>query len=51
VQTDKDGQFQLTWPHPGMYWNNASAEDDNSGTKLASKRRLSYTATLEVLPE
>jgi uncharacterized GH25 family protein len=51
VQTDKDGQFQLTWPHPGMYWINSSAEDDNSGTKLASKRRLSYTATLEVLPE
>ena len=51
VQTGKDGSFQLTWPHAGMYWINASTQDDNSGSKLASKRRLSYTATLEVLPE
>lgn len=51
VQTGTDGKFQLTWPHAGMYWINASIQDDNSGTKLASKRRASYTATLEVLPE
>ena len=51
VQTGKDGSFQLIWPHAGMYWINASTQDDNSGSKLASKRRLSYTATLEVLPE
>jgi uncharacterized GH25 family protein len=51
VQTGKDGKFELTWPHAGMYWINASAQDANSGVKQASKRRLSYTATLEVLPE
>lgn len=51
VQTGKDGKFELVWPHPGMYWVNASAEDAKSGVKQASLRRLSYTATLEVLPE
>lgn len=51
VQTGKDGKFQFTWPHAGMYWINASVQDNHSGTKLASKRRASYTATLEVLPE
>ncbi len=51
TQTGADGRFQLTWPHPGMYWINASAEDGKSGVKQASRRRLSYTATLEVLPE
>ncbi|HXD36393.1 MAG TPA: DUF4198 domain-containing protein [Rhodanobacter sp.] len=51
AQTGKDGKFRLTWPHAGMYWVNAAAEDNHSGSKLADKRRLSYTATLEVLPE
>lgn len=51
AQTGKDGKFQLTWPHPGMYWLNASAQDDKSGVKQAKLRRLSYTATFEVLPE
>lgn len=51
VQTGKDGKFRLTWPHAGMYWVNAATEDNRSGSKLADKRRLSYTATLEVLPE
>jgi uncharacterized GH25 family protein len=51
VQTGKDGKFQLTWPHAGMYWINATTQDAHSGVKQASKRRLSYTATLEVLPE
>jgi uncharacterized GH25 family protein len=51
AQTGEDGRFQLTWPHPGMYWINASTEDGHSGMKQASRRRLSYTATLEVLPE
>jgi len=51
AQTGRDGKFQLAWPHPGMYWINASTEDDNSGVGQASRRRLSYTATLEVLPE
>ena len=51
TQTGTDGKFELTWPHPGMYWVNASTQDDKSGVKEASKRRLAYTATFEVLPE
>jgi len=51
AQTGSDGKFRLTWPHAGMYWINATTQDDNSGSKFARKRRLSYTATLEVLPE
>ena len=51
TQTGKDGRFTLAWPHPGMYWVNASTQDDKTGVKQASERRLSYTATLEVLPE
>ncbi|MEO9078500.1 MAG: DUF4198 domain-containing protein [Rhodanobacter sp.] len=51
VTTAKDGTFKLTWPHAGMYWINASTQDDHVASRLASKRRLSYTATLEVLPE
>jgi len=51
TETGADGKFSLTWPHPGMYWVNASAEDDKADVAQASKRRVAYTATLEVLPE
>lgn len=51
TRAGKDGKFQLTWPHAGMYWINASTQDGKSGVKQARQRRLSYTATLEVLPE
>ena len=49
--TDKDGKFSITWPHAGMYWVNASTQDDKTGLKQAKVRRLSYAATLEVLPQ
>ncbi|MFC5740420.1 DUF4198 domain-containing protein [Dyella tabacisoli] len=49
--TDKSGKFSLTWPHAGMYWINASTQDDKTEVKQAKQRRLSYTATLEVLPQ
>lgn len=49
--TDKDGKFTITWPHAGMYWVNASTQDDKSALKQAKVRRLSYAATLEVLPQ
>lgn len=51
VTTGKDGKFTLTWPHAGMYWINASTQDDKTSVKQAKQRRLSYTATLEVLPQ
>lgn len=49
--TDKDGKFSFTWPTAGMYWVNASSEDDKTSLKEAKLRRLGYTATLEVLPQ
>ena len=51
VTTDKDGKFSLRWPHAGMYWINASTQDDKASVKPAKQRRLSYAATLEVLPQ
>ena len=50
VTTDEAGSFSVTWPSAGMYWINASVQDDNSTIKNA-KRRAGYTATLEVLPQ
>ena len=50
VTTDETGTFSVTWPGPGMYWINASVSDDKAKTKDA-KRRASYTATVEVLPQ
>lgn len=49
--TDSDGKFSFTWPAAGMYWVNASTEDDRTSVKEAKNRRLAYTATLEVLPQ
>jgi uncharacterized GH25 family protein len=48
--TDESGTFSVTWPGPGMYWMNASVQDDKSKIKDA-KRRAGYTTTVEVLPQ
>ena len=48
--TDESGTFSVTWPGPGMYWMNASVQDDKSKIKDA-KRRAAYTTTVEVLPQ
>lgn len=48
--TDESGTFTVTWPGPGMYWMNAAVQDDKSKIKDA-RRRASYTATVEVLPQ
>lgn len=50
LTTDESGSFSVTWPGPGMYWLNAQVQDAKSTIKDA-KRRASYTATLEVLPQ
>jgi len=50
VTTGADGSFAVTWPEPGMYWLNASAQTP-SDTLPNATRRASYTATLEVLPQ
>lgn len=49
--TDADGEFAVTWPEPGMYWLETSVQDDRTSVPQATRRRLGYTATLEVLPQ
>jgi uncharacterized GH25 family protein len=54
VTTGQDGRFSVTWPAPGMYWLSASqggGRDAPAGSIGAPARRVSYTATLEVLPQ
>ncbi|QOW25277.1 DUF4198 domain-containing protein [Lysobacter sp. H23M47] len=51
VVTGADGNFQVKWPHAGMYWLETTSTDELTSLPEASKRRLSYVATLEVLPQ
>jgi uncharacterized GH25 family protein len=51
LTTGADGRFQVKWPRPGMYWLEASAEDDKTTVPRATKRRLSYSGTFEVLAQ
>ena len=48
LTTDAQGEIRVTWPDAGMYWINTSHEDDKASLPQA-KRRLGYSATLEVL--
>ena len=45
------GEFSGTGPEAGMYWLEASSQDDRTTVPQATQRRLSYVATLEVLPQ
>lgn len=61
LKTDKDGKFSVKWPAAGMYWMSASnggarmeggaatAAPQAVGTIAKPIRRVSYSATLEVL--
>lgn len=51
VTTGADGGFQVTWPEAGMYWLETTSMDDKVSVPQAKQRRLSYVATLEVLPQ
>ncbi len=51
VTSDANGGFTVTWPEAGMYWLEAGTEDARTSLPQAKKRRLSYVATLEVLPQ
>lgn len=50
VKTDGKGQFSVTWPKAGMYWLDVNTRDDKTTVPKATQRRLSYAATLQVLP-
>jgi len=49
--SDANGEFSVTWPEAGMYWLETSTEDGKTTIPQADVRRLSYVATLEVLPQ
>ncbi|MFC6838944.1 DUF4198 domain-containing protein [Xanthomonas theicola] len=51
VTTDAQGSFSVTWPEAGMYWLETTSEDARTSLPQARQRRLSYVATLEVLPQ
>ena len=51
VKTDATGEFSVTWPEAGMYWMEIGSEDSKTSLPQARQRRLSYVATLEVLPQ
>jgi len=51
LTTDAQGNFSVTWPEAGMYWLETTSEDSKTSLPQAKQRRLSYVATLEVLPQ
>lgn len=51
VTTDANGEFSVTWPEAGMYWLETTTQDAKTSLPQAKQRRLSYVATLEVLPQ
>ncbi|TJY56598.1 DUF4198 domain-containing protein [Sinimarinibacterium sp. CAU 1509] len=48
LKTDADGRLTIAWPGPGLYWVNASVQDDHA-TPPATSRSASYTGVFEVL--
>lgn len=51
VTTAADGSFKVTFKQPGMYWLETTSTDAKTSLPQAKERRLSYVATLEVLPQ
>lgn len=47
--TDAKGQVKIDWPRAGLYWLSASTSDKATTVPGATDRRLTYTATFEVL--
>jgi hypothetical protein len=49
LTTGADGTVQVKWPAAGIYWLGATLSDDKPTEPRAQHRRLSYSATIEVL--
>lgn len=49
LTTDANGAITVNWPVAGFYWMSASLSDNKPAAAKATKRRMSYTATLEVV--
>lgn len=50
-KTDASGEFTVTWPAPGLYWLDVGIADEGATVPNVKKRRASYNATFEVLPQ
>jgi uncharacterized GH25 family protein len=50
-KTDANGEITVTWPAPGLYWLDVTVADENANVPNVKKRRASYNATFEVLPQ
>ncbi|MAA73895.1 MAG: ABC transporter permease [Salinisphaeraceae bacterium] len=50
LRSGDKGLIEITWPRAGMYYLEASVSDQQTSSEAASQRRLTYVATLEVLP-
>ncbi|MDR1529970.1 MAG: DUF4198 domain-containing protein [Burkholderiales bacterium] len=50
LTTDKEGKINIRWTSAGMYFLETDYKDDQTSIKEAKERRLSYSATFEVLP-
>jgi hypothetical protein len=51
LKTDQNGEIAVTWPAPGLYWLDVGVEDEAATVPNVKKRRASYNATFEVLPQ
>ncbi len=51
AKTDKDGIVTVMWPAAGLYWVDASVEDEKATVPNVKKRHATYNATLEVLTQ
>jgi uncharacterized GH25 family protein len=51
LKTDKDGVITVTWPAAGLYWIDASVEDEKATVPNVKKRHATYNATFEVLTQ
>ncbi|CAM3713929.1 DUF4198 domain-containing protein [Rheinheimera salexigens] len=49
IMANQQGELNITWPHAGMYFLEASYSDDKVA-KPATVRQGNYSATFEVLP-
>jgi len=51
LKTDQNGEVAITWPSAGMYWLEASLQDEGATAPGVKKRRASYFGTFEVLTQ
>ncbi len=50
-KSDKQGKVKVNWSQAGMYYLDAELKDKNVSFKQAKERSLSYSVTLEVMPQ